>query len=507
MALPKIPPVFLAVLGLGLAAALSGGASAGSADADTWRTMRFMTPIPSSDAAKGVIGGILSTTAVGASMQEVVATGHANGFRVYVPKVGLLTSPKVRLQQAKLETAADKAEWTLFLAPDASLPAFTTGQGAPMPSSSIPGSPIGFPPGTTPPIVTPGAPLPPVVSPGSANLPGTTIPANFPSPGSAELPPIASPPSPPSPTDSAWGPRPSWWAPGAPWPPPGLTPPKASDPRPDWLPPFISWPIPGMGTPNGGTSTAPSPPAPGPSPAPGPTPGQFPFPTGFPFPPPAPAPTQPPFGSAPPTMPLPGPLPFPASAAEIVANPPPGSQLFVQPVSDAADRLGGVAQIREMAAVQQDPALSRWLSASADVAYQRQRNKAAITGGTAFTVQSGHNPDNVARAYGGTLAQLRAKNPGKKTDNDGWNVGKVWLLPLEWDAEAKPLPRQLTAAAPAPGASASSSDARKRKPGSTDKVRVLPGKGRALPSTPSTPSTNVIAGAEPYESMSDVRTV
>jgi hypothetical protein len=78
--------------------------------------------------------------------------------------------------------------------------------------------------------------------------------------------------------------------------------------------------------------------------------------------------------------------------------------------------------------------------------YATLRARHAAMGGTPFKVVdhhgggvSGHLPANVASHYGGTLAQLGKNNPGKKQWG-GWTIGSTWLLPLDWDAEAKAPP-------------------------------------------------------------------
>jgi len=151
-------------------------------------------------------------------------------------------------------------------------------------------------------------------------------------------------------------------------------------------------------------------------------------------------------------IPLPG-VPGSGSDEDIAANPPPQAKLFIEPVGQMAEELGGVAKIRGLADNQQDQETSRWLTAVANVAYQRQRNLSALKGGTPFTVRSGHIPIKVAAHYTsnlssqGALKDLQANNGNKPFNNSTWNVGKTWLLPLNWEAEAKSIPPQLTASA------------------------------------------------------------
>lgn len=107
-----------------------------------------------------------------------------------------------------------------------------------------------------------------------------------------------------------------------------------------------------------------------------------------------------------------------------------------------------------------------------DELYAELRAKHAARGGTPFVVREGLFPANVAKHYGGTLAQLKASNPGKDivTLNKDWVVGREFLLPLAWDAERKPPPtpvtgkKTTTAAAAKPSTSASASMPDQYKP-------------------------------------------
>jgi len=199
-------------------------------------------------------------------------------------------------------------------------------------------------------------------------------------------------PAPTMPQGGGDAPRPDWWPQGAPWPPPLGQIPSPDSPRPEWWPPSLPWPPPGMGSPTG-----------------------------------------------------------PQKKNDDDETPPPGAGSYVDAVNKLRGKLGAVDKLNEMSASARDtnPQIADWLSRVADAEFKRQRDKSIALGGTPLAIKSGYNGEPVSAHYGGTFAQLMAANPGKSYDNTDWNVGKVWLLPLDWMAEAKPLPAPLKGSAKA----------------------------------------------------------
>jgi len=389
------PLIIVAAAAVAAALIARGSGDSGIA---LWSEMRNYRPKPVPDSSQGVVGGDRIQGGSPFSFQEMITAAVPNGYRIYVPngstadnfasnpKILVLKEPKPGVDPISTSL---RSEFRLLFKPGDKIPALT---------GSVPGAP---------PIQIPGAPAP---APAPAPIP-------IPPPGGSAPSPQGPVPGTPVP------PRPDWWPPGVPWPPPVAQIPSPDSPRPEWWPPNLPWPpqIPG---------------APGPAPAPAPAPGTPAPPSPFPFPLPIPG------GPTAPTV--------PQSDEEIAVNAPPGGEPFRSVVELNSTQLGGVDRIRSMAAetATTSPAVSRWLTACANIAERKQRAASVARGGTAFTVQRGHIPDLVSQHYGGTLSELRATNPGRSvTSNSDWNVGRTWLLPLAWNAEIKPLPRQMSAAA------------------------------------------------------------
>jgi hypothetical protein len=184
----------------------------------------------------------------------------------------------------------------------------------------------------------------------------------------------------------------------------------------------------------------------------------------------APGGQSPPAGGT--TIPVPIPtdavaIQTPADAAKIPGVPgapsPPAVPGVPSPAAPAATTGTGLPDVdAAMASPDSTPYMLRQVAAElrksgkADAAlmverranelYASLRASHALKGGTPFIIRdhhgggvSGHLPANVASHYGGTLDQLGKANPGKKRWSD-WKVGATWLLPLDWDVEAKPPP-------------------------------------------------------------------
>jgi hypothetical protein len=162
---------------------------------------------------------------------------------------------------------------------------------------------------------------------------------------------------------------------------------------------------------------------------PTPVPGDRPMPT------PTPVPGPIPYGT-------PIPVPGPNTPAPNQTGFPEIDRLLVSPDATPYQLRQLAAELRRNGSTAEADVIDR----RATQLYTQLRTQHTILGGTPFYIKdhhggsvTGHLPSGVASHYGGSLSELGRANPGKRQWGD-WQVGKTWLLPLSWDAEAKAPP-------------------------------------------------------------------